>query len=219
MANRVLRDWTASDKIDALSSEAERFFVRLIMKADDYGNFYADERLLLSALFPLKIADITLEDVCLWRMECVRAELIQIYEHGGRKYLNIINFNQRLRTMSSKFPQVGSNPPSIGSNPPPETETEVETKEKEKLKGLTQNQKFGKEYSESDSLLNSAIRVARDNKLPPDKEFVVKCLRNFVAEIEAKTDTKQTFKLFCEHFISWMKIHGHKFTAKELPKL
>jgi len=83
---------------------------------------------------------------------------------------------------------------------------------------LTRNQQFGKEYSDS-TQMEFAMRVARDNKLPCDREFVLRCLRNYVAELEAKMDTKQTYQLFAEHFISWMKIHGHKFTAKELPKL
>jgi len=39
MPNRILRDWTDSDRVNSLSAEAERLFIRLIMKADDYGRY------------------------------------------------------------------------------------------------------------------------------------------------------------------------------------
>ena len=57
MPNRVLRDWTASEKMDKLSQGAEVFFTRLIMKADDYGLYYGNPKLLNSALFPLREYD------------------------------------------------------------------------------------------------------------------------------------------------------------------
>ena len=54
MPNRVLRDWTNSERMDELSFEAEIFFMRLIMKADDFGGFYGNTKLLKSHLYPLK---------------------------------------------------------------------------------------------------------------------------------------------------------------------
>ena len=53
MPSRILRDWTDSLRFDGLSAEAERLFTRLIMKADDYGRFHADPRLLRAGCFPL----------------------------------------------------------------------------------------------------------------------------------------------------------------------
>ena len=127
MSNRVIRDWTDSEKIDLLSAEGERFFTRLFMKADDFGYYHANPKLLLSTLFPLK-EDITKDHILLWLNECEKALLINTYECGGKKYLCIINFGQRLRRMKSSFPQSSvSESLSIVSNKRPETETETET--------------------------------------------------------------------------------------------
>ena len=42
MPNRILRDWTDSERVNALTVQGERFFVRLIMKVDDYGRLYGN---------------------------------------------------------------------------------------------------------------------------------------------------------------------------------
>lgn len=142
MANRILRDWTASESIDNLSEGAEVFFTRLIMKADDYGCYYGNPKLLNSTLFPLR--NYSQDKVAKWKDECVKAGVIEAYKSDGKEYLHIPNFGQRLRTMNSKFPKPSENtvltddrtPPSIDSDPPLETkrsrnevEDETETKE------------------------------------------------------------------------------------------
>lgn len=104
MPTRILRDWTDSLRVAELSADAERFFIRLIMKADDFGRFHGDERLLKAALFPL-LPDIRLTAVRHWCDECVTADLLALYQDGrGRKFLEINGFNQRTRAKSSKFP-------------------------------------------------------------------------------------------------------------------
>lgn len=142
MANRVLRDWTQSEIINKLDHKAEVFFTRLIMKADDYGCFYGNYKLLKSALYPLRdILDSELNDCIL---QCEKNELIYLYVVDNKDYIRINNFGQRLRIMKSKFPQPNdsipltddSNMRTLDSNPPLETkrnevETETETKGKE----------------------------------------------------------------------------------------
>ena len=132
MANRVIRDWTTSEKIDSLSELGELFFVRLIMKADDHGCFHANPKLLKAALFPLKDYSETQMTSILSELEL--AGVVLVYEHEGRQYLKINDFGQRLRNMVSKFPQPADNPRPLDSNKPPETkrnevETETETRE------------------------------------------------------------------------------------------
>lgn len=102
MANRILRDWTASEKMEALSLGAEVFFTRLIMKADDYGSFHANPKLLKAALFPLK--EYSLKQVDGWLTECVENKLIGKYDVDGKTYIRIINFGQRLQNMRNAFP-------------------------------------------------------------------------------------------------------------------
>lgn len=129
MANRVLRDWTASESIDTISPEAEVFFTRLIMKADDYGSFYSNPKLIRAALFPLKeYKDVTISK---WVNECIESKLIFAYTVDGKEYLRIENFGQRLRNMRSTFPQPDSNPQTIRRESPPETETKRNESEEE----------------------------------------------------------------------------------------
>lgn len=103
----MIRDWTASEAIDGLSTHAEVFFTRLIMKADDYGNYTANIKLIKSALFPLK--EYTSEEVQGWLNECVEAGLIQPYHVDGKSLIHIRNFDQKLRRMHSVYP-----PPPVG---------------------------------------------------------------------------------------------------------
>lgn len=134
MANRVLRDFTDSERVDLLSACAERFYTRLMMKADDFGRFFEDSRLLLSNLFPLKIGsdreNVSITQIEEWKNECVTAQLLTIYEVNGKKYISINNFGQRLRRMVSKFPD----PPTNVSDSPPESETETNPKQNPKQK-------------------------------------------------------------------------------------
>lgn len=150
MANRVLRDWTSSEKMETLSLGAEVFFTRLIMKADDYGSFHANTKLLKAALFPLK--DHTLKQVDAWLVECVAAGLIGRYEVEGKSYIRIVNFGQRLQNMRNAFPApIGDKIEVTVSHreSPPETkrnEVEVETESETKpQRAVVQDIFFGED--------------------------------------------------------------------------
>ena len=103
MPNRILRDWTDSDPINELSFQAEVFFVRLIMKVDDFGRFSANPKLLKSLLFPIRdgVRD---SDISRDLAACEKAGLIAVYEADGKPYLEIKKFLQRGRAEKSKFP-------------------------------------------------------------------------------------------------------------------
>jgi hypothetical protein len=133
MPNRILRDWTDSDKVNVLSVYAERFFTRLIMKADDYGCFFADTRLLKAHMFPLLLDNIREADLLRWMTECQKAGLIVLYEISGKKYLQIMDFRQRLDKARAKYPLPPDSTdfPEIDIEFPAELETEEES-EKEK---------------------------------------------------------------------------------------
>ena len=110
MPNRILRPWTDSIAINQLSAQAEVFFTRLIMVADDYGRFHGNPLLLKSYLFPLK-EGIRVTDISHWIAECVTAGVIAEYANAGKRYIEIRNFGQRART-ASRFPA----PDSDGSH-------------------------------------------------------------------------------------------------------
>lgn len=104
MPNRILRDWTDSDRFDGISADAERLFVRLLMKADDYGRFHAEPRRLRAALFPL-VDNLRPNDLIRWLDELSTRQLILRYASvDDRQLLAILRFGQRLKQSVPKFP-------------------------------------------------------------------------------------------------------------------
>jgi hypothetical protein len=112
MPNRMLRDWTDSDKVNSLTVYAERLFTRLIMKVDDYGCYHANPTLLRANLFPLLLSEVREADITRWMAECQKAGVIRLYEFSGKKYLEIQDFKQRLDKSSRKFPE----PPKLNGS-------------------------------------------------------------------------------------------------------
>ena len=103
MPNRILRDWTDSDRVNNLDFPAEVLFVRLIQKADDFGRFTADPRLIKAACFPLR--EISVAHLRSMRDACAKQGLITCYSIDGKEYLEIHNFRQQLRIMKSRYPE------------------------------------------------------------------------------------------------------------------
>jgi len=156
MANRILRDYTDSIAVNNLSEGAETFFIRLMTKADDFGKFHANPKLLKANLYPLK-DHISEKNIIKWMDECYKNGLIVKYSVNNRDFLQIVKFGQRLRKMNSKFPDpepfkeivgnpltIDRQPLTIDSNAPPETkrsrkeeETETEVEKKGKPVGFT----------------------------------------------------------------------------------
>ena len=146
MPNRILRDWTDSEPVNSLSWQAECLFIRLIMKADDYGCFNGNAKLLRSLLFPLKdgLRD---TDISRWIAECVTAGLIRVYRAENKPFIEIRNYRQRLKNSRRKFPappETSENSPEVyadsenfpelpgtSRNFPAESESETETNKKE----------------------------------------------------------------------------------------
>ncbi|MCU7560048.1 hypothetical protein N4T42_07070 [Riemerella anatipestifer] len=167
MPNRIIRDWTDSERINELSFQAEVLFTRLLMKADDLGGYHANPRLIKAFCFPLK--NIRESDITRWLDELVSAGIIALYNADNKPYLHIINFGQRLRQVKPKFPKIPEKElnefmsatcqqPVSGS--PPETETETEesgnnTTPQKSFKNLTE-----KEFR--DSLMPFLVEYSKD---------------------------------------------------------
>lgn len=145
---RSIRDYTDSERVNSLSWNAEIFFARLLIKADDFGSFYANPLLLKAQLFPLKANSIREADVIRWLAECEKSGLIVKYESNGKPLLRIINYGQRLRKMVRRFPD----PPdevmkihfpqqlaAICGQCPPEEEEELEEKKNSKKNSKGKN--------------------------------------------------------------------------------
>lgn len=97
-----------SEAIDLLDAEAERFFVRLMLRADDFGRYHANPAMLANMLFPLR-RDIEPKMVENWLNQCQRAKLLRVYQIDGRYCLEIAKFGGKPRALQSKFPQ----PPAV----------------------------------------------------------------------------------------------------------
>lgn len=134
MPNRVLRNYTNSEKVNTLSLGAECFFVRLITTVDDYGRYYAKEGQLLGAMYTLRPA-VKTKDITGWLNECVKARLIDIYDIKEKRYLQIHDFRQRLDRAREKYPpnpqsidnQNGNDFPRFDNDIPPESQSETES--------------------------------------------------------------------------------------------
>lgn len=105
------------------------------MVVDDYGCFYADTRLLKANLFPLLLDTVREADLLRWLAECQKAGLIVLYENSGKKYVQILDFRQRLDKAKSKFPLPGNEVSETVNDFPAELEYEVEKELEEKKKG------------------------------------------------------------------------------------
>jgi hypothetical protein len=109
MPNRILREGLLeSEAIDLLDAEAERFFVRLMLRADDFGRYHANPAMLANMLFPLR-RDIEPKMVENWLNQCERAKLLRVYQVEWRCCLEIAKFGGKPRALQSKFPQ----PPAV----------------------------------------------------------------------------------------------------------
>lgn len=203
MPNRVLRDWTTSESIDKLSQGAEIFFTRLIMKADDFGNYTANWKLLKSALFPLREHNEAQIEV--WIDECQLAGIIKKYEVEGKQYLTIPNFNQRLRAMKGHYPDISqSNDGHVSVNCRPETkrnevEKEVETKRDMKISDF---EKF------FDEIWKEQILMMPVHKGKSIDEAIQKAFLHLQAGGRLERGTGTEFKQCVQAFLNNEKFNG-----------
>lgn len=110
MPNRIIREGAnSSERVDALSAEAERFYRRLLNVVDDFGRYDGRPAILLSRCFPLR-EDITGAMCGRWLAECASGDdpLVSVYTVDRKPYVVVHNFNQQRRAKDSKWPH----PPS-----------------------------------------------------------------------------------------------------------
>lgn len=167
MANRILRDWTDSETVDKLSPNAEVLFTRLFMKADDYGSFHANPKLVKSILFPLK-DNIREADITRWMNEIQKAGLIFFYEVADKKFLRVKNFGQRLRNMRNLFPvPLADNSPQLAASG---RESPPETKRNETILKGSQTLPFS-----SDDFFESKVKAFED--IRDDDLYIEDCIK------------------------------------------
>lgn len=106
MPNRILREGIlTSDRVNALGAgRAELFYRRLMSVVDDFGRFPADERLLRSSCYPLRLDSVHEEDIRGYLKKTADAGLIRLYCIGSKRYLEMLDFRQQIRSQKSKYP-------------------------------------------------------------------------------------------------------------------
>lgn len=113
MPNRILRDGIlSSPRISSLSFGAQLFYYRLLSLVDDYGRYTANPQLLRVYGFPLQLDRVSMEDCERWMDECQTVHLkvdedeplLRVYEVGGKRFLELSSFDQRVRAKESKYP-------------------------------------------------------------------------------------------------------------------
>lgn len=109
MPNRVIREGLIdSERVQQLDEPTQLFFVKLMLKADDYGSYTGNSHLLRAALYPFG-TDSVLQDIPLRIERCIAAGLISVYAVGGLKYLYIHKFGQHVRQKKRRFPEPPKN--------------------------------------------------------------------------------------------------------------
>ena len=106
MPNRILKDSICqSEKIDALSPEAECLYYRFMVQCDDYGTYKADPRIIKSMCYPLKDG-MTSAKIEKLLTELIDAGLIMPYEVSGKSYYYFLNWtrHQQIKNKRSKYP-------------------------------------------------------------------------------------------------------------------
>lgn len=120
MPNRIIRDGILTSKrIAALpSADAECFYRRLMSVVDDYGRYYADAQLLLSACYPRQPDRATVKKIQQWLDDCTAARLIHRYHVDGEEYLELLDFRQQIRAKTSRYPACIADATQVPSTPP-----------------------------------------------------------------------------------------------------
>lgn len=123
MPNRIVREGIlTSERVNLLDWEEEVFYRRLLSVVDDYGRFVAHPQLLLASLFPLKLETVRKANLERHLTACERARLVRLYEVDGKRYLQVLDFNQQIRAKNgSKYPDPPPEPPEEGEPGKPKT--------------------------------------------------------------------------------------------------
>ena len=108
MPNRIIKETICtSEDIAQLSLGAEVLFYRLIVKADDFGCYHGNIKIIKNTCFPLKADDIKDKQIVEWLNELVNVGMVFFYAAGdGKLYLKLTKWekHQQKRAKNSKFP-------------------------------------------------------------------------------------------------------------------
>ena len=109
MPNRIVREGIlTSERVNALSPNAEVFYRRLMSVVDDFGRFSANPTLLRAACYPLQLEVVKEVSIKKHLAECVDAGLIVLFTVAAKTFLELQDFRQQVRARESKYPSPDS---------------------------------------------------------------------------------------------------------------
>src|SRR4051812_7286294 len=99
MPTRLLRERILTcEKVNRLTVKAELFYRRLMSVVDDHGRFYADARIVRAHCYPLKVDEVSEQEIDGFLKECDVEDLVVPFDAKGCKYLVIKDFGQQTRS-------------------------------------------------------------------------------------------------------------------------
>ena len=107
MPSRILSDSIlTSETLNELCPEQECLWFRILVSADDYGCMDARPIVVLARCYPLRVTDLTPEQVDAWLHDLAKVGLITMYEVDGKAYLQVGKWeqHQRIRSKRHKCP-------------------------------------------------------------------------------------------------------------------
>lgn len=167
MPNRILREGIIeSERVNALSPQAELFYRRLMSKVDDFGRFHGNLSIIRAACYPLQLDRVADTDISAWLDECASDEaLVTVYQVDGKRYIQINNFGQRLRNnCAGKFPAPDGNPPhsAAGRGNPPQHAAPRGNPPQLSAQSESESESYSESYSETET-------EAESDNAPPQR--------------------------------------------------
>lgn len=135
MGERIFRPGIRSSDRAAANVRAggwisQVFYDWLLTAVDDFGRFDARPLILRTQIFPMLLDLVREADVSRCLESCKAAGLIRLYMHDGKPYLEVLNFRQRLRAKTSKWPGPQDNATPLSCERrtmPTDTDTDTDT--------------------------------------------------------------------------------------------
>lgn len=112
MPNRIIKESICtSDNLNMLTPEQEVFFYRLMVNCDDFGRMDARPQILLAKCFPLRLHQVSVNDIEWYLQALEEQELIILYEVENKPFLQMTTWDkhQQKRAKHSKYPAPPSN--------------------------------------------------------------------------------------------------------------
>lgn len=161
MASRLIRkEILESRRFNELSPMAQNFFFRLMLVADDYGRFYADQTVLRNKLYP-RMENLRSTDIGRWLNETEKTNppMVCCYKVADEKFLEIASFGQKTRAESA-FPAPSWYDPSRARNARSRNLVEVDIKSESNKRVSAESIKpINGKYPET---VEDVIRIAGD---------------------------------------------------------